>query len=227
MLRSVGLFSVVLYLIAACTAFSDVHQPGEDVELVLTLVDGATGEPISGESPTVSLFRHADGYWWNWQVGAWQSSQTAETSETMIEIETTGRYSQLWQTSGQDVGAYAALMDNSGDNAGADTVSVYLARSGASLGTGTVPVNHDYPVADAMTILDENLAPVDDAYIKIYSKTNYDAGRLGQEYIVASTMTNVDGHWEEYCWLDPATYIVVVTKSGLQTQTPQLVVSAP
>jgi len=223
--RAVGVFLLTSFIALSGVTLGDVHGPGTTIEVILTMVDVETGSAISGETPTAAIFQHATGDWLDWDDMTFKSSGWTLKDQPMSEIETTGRYSVSFDSTGQDLGCYAAFLTNTGDNANEDTLSFYIATTGQ--GYGQVPINHDYPLTDSMTILDETLAPVADARVRVYSKTNYDAGRVSENYVIGSTTTDVDGHWIDFIWLDPADYVVVVTKAGLQTQTVDVTVSAP
>lgn len=198
----------------------DVHEVGETVELVFTLTDGTTGLAVTGESPTVALFRHADGFYLDWDDDTFKTSGWVQQFLTMGEIGVTGRYEATFDSTGQAVGGYAALVDNTGPNAAAATVSVHLRPAKPTLGTGQTPVNHDFPTTDAQ-IAEESLggARIEDVTLRIFTQADYNAGRVGAVYVKALTMTDVNGEWEDFVWLDAGDFITVFSKPGRQTAT--------
>lgn len=54
-------------------------------------------------------------------------------------------------------------------------------------------VNHDYPLTNEMTVVNEQSVPIQDVEIRIFEHTAFFAGDL--DTWVAETLTDVDGKW--------------------------------
>ncbi len=81
-------------------------------------------------------------------------------------------------------------------------------------GSGDVAVDHDYGSTDALRY-EYNGQGIDNATIKAYLKTDYDAGRRGESYVKARSKTSVDGRWQWPIYLDSGqTYVIVFYKQG-------------
>lgn len=96
------------------------------------------------------------------------------------------------------------------------------------LGDGTVRVDHDYGGTDNLRILDSNTnAAIDNAFIWIYIADDYNIGNTDKtKYLKAWTVTRMDGRWNESLYLDPASYVLLVTKAGANPVTKNLTVIA-
>jgi hypothetical protein len=81
-------------------------------------------------------------------------------------------------------------------------------------GDGSVAVNHNYGGVDALAVATTVGARVDNALIRIYRASDYSAGNVGSEFIVASSTTNVDGRWIWPVMLDPGDYVLYIFKPG-------------
>lgn len=90
-------------------------------------------------------------------------------------------------------------------------VATYLIDAtacGVTVGGGSVPVNHDYGGTDNLAYKTADGVPIDNAEIRIYLQSDYDAGHFGNEYIKGSTTTDVNGRWLNVIMLDPGDYVV-------------------
>jgi hypothetical protein len=79
-------------------------------------------------------------------------------------------------------------------------------------GEGSVGIDHDYGGIDNYQILHRGTgAPLDDAFIYIYLKSDFDADNVERPtYVKGQTITDVNGRWESKVWLDPGVYTAVV-----------------
>lgn len=96
----------------------------------------------------------------------------------------------------------------------ADLLVEIVSHNPFAFGIGSVVVDHDYGGADALAYKTEGGAGIDNAVVRAYLKTDYDAGNTGSEYIKATTMTDVNGRWTDQMNLDPATYTLYYFKQG-------------
>mgnify|MGYP000488103372 CR=1 FL=1 len=110
------------------------------------------------------------------------------------------------------------VMGQAGDTAAEVTVRVFdvtpISFSQLS-GTGATLVNHNYPNAGDMLVLDGNNAPIAGACIYIYTKADYDDGLTGPEKIVGQTTTTTDGEWAFPVALDAGDYYAYIFKQGV------------
>jgi len=91
-------------------------------------------------------------------------------------------------------------------------------------GSGTVIVNHNYGGTDNLKIIDENSSPLDDAEILFYLASDYNAGHTSSGYVKGQSLSTVLGEFEWNCYLDPATYYMIVNKDGYEQVTPKEVI---
>jgi hypothetical protein len=85
----------------------------------------------------------------------------------------------------------------------------------ALVGTGDIPVDHDYDVDDShdpdqLRVL-KNGSPVDGVTLRAYVKADYDAGT---RQVVGMATTGSDGRWLSAMMLDADTYYIVASKPG-------------
>jgi hypothetical protein len=81
-------------------------------------------------------------------------------------------------------------------------------------GPGSVLVDHDYGGADNLAYKTAGGAGIDNALIKAYLRSNYDAGLTTNDYVVAQAQTNIFGRWVRSMVLDPAEYTLIYFKQG-------------
>lgn len=75
-------------------------------------------------------------------------------------------------------------------------------------------VNHDYPLAGEMIVVDEQAVPVEGVVIRIYDHTAFFAGDVATW--IASTITDVDGKWVDPVVLDDGqSYVVHFQKESV------------
>jgi len=77
-----------------------------------------------------------------------------------------------------------------------------------TIGSGSVAVDHDYTCPDGLAYKTDAGIGIDNAEIRIYLATDYDVGHLSNNYIKATTTTDVNGRWRETLMLDPGDYVV-------------------
>jgi len=83
-----------------------------------------------------------------------------------------------------------------------------------AVGDGSVVVDHDTGGTDALAYKTSGGAGIDNAVVRAYLKTDYDAGNTGSAYIKATTTTDVNGRWTAQMNLDPATYTLYFFKQN-------------
>ncbi len=75
-------------------------------------------------------------------------------------------------------------------------------------------VNHDYPLEDEMTVVDEQANPVEGVDIRIFDHTAFFAGDV--DTWIASTITDADGKWVDPIVLDDGqSYVVHFQKESV------------
>ena len=75
----------------------------------------------------------------------------------------------------------------------------------------TVMVNHDYPLTDAMTVIDETGEPIEGAAIRVFRLTAFEAGVV--DSWEAMTVSDVEGKWVDPVALDDGeTWVVHIQK---------------
>lgn len=228
---SVWVAVIVLFLLTG-TSDGETYAIGDSIPLVFELVDLATGQTVSGESPTVGLYKSNTGEWLDWSDNSWKSSGWVEQFTAMTELETQGRYLKSWDSSLQTPGNLVAIMSNAGPNYAEGTTSIKLKTYDIcpdcpSLGSGSIPINHDYPEAGDQLAQDPEGAALPDVYIRVFSRADYEAGRVRAEYVQGLTYSDVNGEWEEVIFLDPGDYTTVFYKRGYRVTTYEFTVTAP
>ncbi len=225
--------SILAFLVGASPSFAVnlAYEVGEDVALVFEIFDLDDGSTVSGESPTVQVGRLSDGFWYDFDDGTFKSSGWVERNRSLVEIETSGRYEDVVNTTGWSLDSYVVLYSNAGLNQSEGTESFLLRGTTVGLcapvGGGAVAVDHDYPNPDDQTFEDSFGAALPDVYIRVYTQANYNAGRLDVGYIEGLTISDVNGEWDKPIFLDPGDYITVGTKRGYATQTFEFTVVLP
>ena len=79
------------------------------------------------------------------------------------------------------------------------------------LGSGAVYVDHNFGGINNL-IYEHAGQGIDEANIFIYLKSDYDAGNIEHQYIVARSVTTVGGAWAHGVMLDPGTYTIQFSK---------------
>jgi hypothetical protein len=95
-----------------------------------------------------------------------------------------------------------------------------LARVGdlpdVSAGNGDILVDNNYGGTDALTITDSIGNPIDEATIRAYLTSEYNAGNYTN--VLASATTGTDGKWIAPMMLDAGQYTLIVSATGQQSQ---------
>jgi hypothetical protein len=93
---------------------------------------------------------------------------------------------------------------------------------GGGSGDGDTPVDHDTGGADSYQILSSASGhpPLDNATLKAFLKSDYDAGRRTDAYVQAVQFTGANGRWVGPMMLDAGTeYTIVVYDQGFVSST--------
>lgn len=83
------------------------------------------------------------------------------------------------------------------------------------VGRGGTLVDHNFGSADALAVMTNDSVRVDNAAIWAFRAADYQAGKRGFEFVVASTTTDVDGRWRQALMLDKGSYVLVVFKQNV------------
>jgi hypothetical protein len=82
---------------------------------------------------------------------------------------------------------------------------------GGGIGSGSVRVDQDYGGENRICyIIDGH--PVDNAEIRFFLRSSWDAGNRSSEFIIATSRTKADGTWERAVMLDPGEYVMTFHK---------------
>lgn len=95
-----------------------------------------------------------------------------------------------------------------------DSLEAIKDSLGVGAGSGTVQVNHDTGGTDNLAYKTGGGVGIDNASVRAYLKTDYDAGNTAESYVKGNAQTNVYGRWVLPMMLDPATYTFVFYKQG-------------
>lgn len=90
---------------------------------------------------------------------------------------------------------------------------------GESSGSGQTLVDHDYPTANAMTLIGGDGAPIVGACIYIYLASDFNAGNLAPEFIVARSATIEGGIWRNAVALNNGDYVAYFFKQSIMSPT--------
>ena len=78
----------------------------------------------------------------------------------------------------------------------------------------TVAVNHDYPMADNLKVVNETGDPIEGATIRIYGKLEFDQGDVAGW--IGETTTDINGQWVDPVHVaDGETYVVHIQKETM------------
>jgi hypothetical protein len=97
---------------------------------------------------------------------------------------------------------------------GANAYDTYYGTKPFVMGIGSISVNHDYGGTDELAYVTSGGIGIQNAIIKVYLKTDYDANHRSELYVKGWTMTDVNGRWIWDIYLNPATYTIIFYKPG-------------
>ena len=63
-------------------------------------------------------------------------------------------------------------------------------------------------------MLNGSSVAIDNVSIRAYLKTDWDSGKRGDQYVVATARTNASGQWRDPMMLDTGTYSLLFFKQG-------------
>lgn len=101
-----------------------------------------------------------------------------------------------------DVDTFATLRD------------VTPAKLSELVGDGAVQVDHNYGGADNLAYQESGGRGIVGADIRVFLKSDYDAGRRANGYVVARTGTTTGGRWAAPLMLDHGAYVLVCYAAG-------------
>lgn len=81
-------------------------------------------------------------------------------------------------------------------------------------GDGSVTVNHDTGGADALAYRTASGAGIDNAVVRAWLKTDYDAGNRSASFVRGLVFTDASGRWTRDMKLDPGTYVIEFSSQG-------------
>ncbi|KKK49132.1 hypothetical protein LCGC14_3138170, partial [marine sediment metagenome] len=94
-----------------------------------------------------------------------------------------------------------------------------------SIGEGSISIDHNSGAVDNYRVT-ANGTPLADVEIRAFVKSDYDAGRKSNRYVVGQTRTLTNGRWATVIRLDPAAYTLEFSKTGaFQTATADITVT--
>ncbi len=83
------------------------------------------------------------------------------------------------------------------------------------LGSGTVSVDHNFGSTDAFRVTNGTNTPLTDVRIRAFVKSDYDAGRIANSFVVGESVTNTEGRWRAAIRLSPGNYTLEFSKPGV------------
>lgn len=104
------------------------------------------------------------------------------------------------------------------------TIGDSISNLNASVGSGTVSIDHNYGGTDKYRITAHG-KPLADVEIRAFVKSDYDAGRKANRYTVGQTTTLTNGRWSTPIRLDPGTYVLEFSKNGYKINSASITVS--
>jgi hypothetical protein len=82
------------------------------------------------------------------------------------------------------------------------------------VGSGSVRVDQDYGGTNRLCYI-INGHPVDNAEVKFFLFSDFDAGNRTVDFVIATSRTRADGTWERAVMLDPGDYVMEFHKQGV------------
>lgn len=154
-------------LLAGATAEFHLKVIPTDVSDVLTFTTGSNPTRLAFDSSSVKLvFESDDTALLPVQLYVWQLVVTLSNGDRLDAIE--------WSPFDLNLGGTAAATPPTFDN--------------------TVKLNQDYGLPGSLSYQTAGGSPIPDAQVRIYYKTDYDAGNLTSP--VGITLTKADGGWK-------------------------------
>lgn len=94
------------------------------------------------------------------------------------------------------------------------------------VGSGAVPVDHDYGGTDELAVQTPDGVGIAGVSVIVYYAADYDASRRSAAYVIATGKTTVGGRWVAPILINPGDYVLVMEKSpGFRAQAKRLTVS--
>jgi len=125
-----------------------------------------------------------------------QSRQLILAAGDVLTVEAVGRAGDV------DVDVTSYLMDTT------------PAQTSDLTNSGEVLVDHNYGGSEVLSYKTQGGQGVDNATVRAYLKTDYDAGNRNSTYIKAESRTTVTGAWNRPMMLDPGVYTLLYFKQG-------------
>jgi hypothetical protein len=147
----------------------------------------------------------------------WDESQSGHTS-----AGTFGKYLDSQVSLAGGGASAASIADAVWDEARtghttAGTFGYYVDASISAIpgtGDGSVSVDHDYGSTDALAYKTSGGVGINNASVRAYLTTDYDAGNRSSAYVKGTTTTDVNGRWETPLLLDPGAYTLEFCLQG-------------
>lgn len=178
----------------------------------------------SGLTVYALLIRAVDGKIWNGTSFVTLSNANwASYVIPMSEQSSTGIYFGNMPSVGsglydawvyQRVGATPASTDYIVGQAALDWDGTKEASLAGAQGSGQVMISHNFGGADNLSYQTSTGFGVVDATVRVYLKSDYDAGNTGNNYIRGTTTTVVGGRWHKGIFVDAGQYVVQFVKAG-------------
>ncbi|MHA2279269.1 MAG: carboxypeptidase-like regulatory domain-containing protein [Promethearchaeota archaeon] len=148
--------------------------------------------------------------------GRWVSVIRLDPGNYVLEFSKPGQY----RTATVDVtvtnGVEGFSVQMMGVQMFSDTVvETYQAPSSLKIQSVSAPiyVDHNYKGKDNLRLMTKG-KPIEGVGIKIYKKSDYDGGRITEEFVIQRTVTNKEGRWERSMRLESGEYVVEFSKPG-------------
>ena len=100
-----------------------------------------------------------------------------------------------------------------------------IAAAVPSVGDGTSSVDHNHGGADNLRVTTSSGGAISGATVRLYVRTDFDAGRKANQYVVGQTVTGSDGRWRQAIRVNPGKYTVQVTQGAFLSEAVKITVT--
>lgn len=202
--------SVTGSIVTPLTAITYTQSSPMNLLAMLRVAMGSTGNPIAGSGTyTISVYVN--------------SILMVPVSAFNVPAGATKAFSISREiVLAEDDVLTVTVQGQGSDSSVALTVDVYDVTPvtvGESTGTGQTLVDHNYPTANNMTLLDGAGEPIVGACIYIYLDADFTDGNLAPEFIVAKSTTIEGGIWKQPVALNDGAYVAYFFKQGVMSPT--------
>jgi len=196
-----------------------VRKNTTDVSVILSLIDPTTNGPLTGATITDldMTYTRPGSAAVKVDATALAAVDSVHGDNKMFEVDATnakGDYRADWPDAvfadGVDSVALV-IQDVSGNQVSRMDVSLVNL---ATVGDGSILVDHNTGGADNLAYQTGGGAGIDNATVKAFLTTDYDAGSTTSAFVQGETTTDVNGQWEAPMQLDAGDYTFLYNAQG-------------